>query len=632
MMSLHEWILSMQGAWYEPAAAFLVLLLAGYGIGFPILRKLGGEPERRGIGLLALVVGMDLLAIVFRFGDYAVIHLPGAWLWGIAVCPAAYGGWLLIRQARGFRKIDWILWGGVLLLAAIAAAPAFVPPFSWDEQSYQVALMYRYLRQGSTAVLADNPYSALSSMPHFLMLWGVKLGGLNFPRLLILGTYLIALPWIYLLLERFGKKTAWILTAAFLFSPLTGGMLREVYLESFILLNLLAGAEAIRQFRSRLTSLALLTGFAAGMATAVKITGASASLVVICLFFCVLAFDRIPRRRVAVALGWFALAGAVAAVPFYLRPLLAARNPFYPFGSALLDPTSPAAAVEVYHSLLGTSRFGLSGMGALFSSWVTIAYRMEIYDGYVLGWQFPLMILIGVVGWYLAARRFRAKGKAFIWAGMGVLLFYCFWCFSSQQSRFILPFYFLVLFLAGAGLKFLPTFQRNFALGAIVVATLISFQPEVWKNFYYAWRSLEVGRKAPVEFVQFGSREREYMNTLSFLADSLPQEARVMLIFDRRGLYMPRDYVLGTPFFQEEYFTPVPDSAEEVYEKLRSDKISHLVILIGGESKRNPDPISDFDAENEQLTLRLLDLLKQGKIEFVPVPESGRYRLLKVVH
>ena len=98
MMSLHEWILSMQGAWYEPAAAFLVLLLAGYGIGFPILRKLGGEPERRGIGLLALVVGMDLLAIVFRFGDYAVIHLPGAWLWGIAVCPAAYGGWLLIRQ------------------------------------------------------------------------------------------------------------------------------------------------------------------------------------------------------------------------------------------------------------------------------------------------------------------------------------------------------------------------------------------------------------------------------------------------------------------------------------------------------------------------------------------------------
>ena len=70
----------------------------------------------------------------------------------------------------------------------------------------------------------------------------------------------------------------------------------------------------------------------------------------------------------------------------------------------------------------------------------------------------------------------------------------------------------------------------------------------------------------------------------------------------------------------------------EVYEKLRSDKISHLVILIGGESKRNPDPISDFDVQNAQLTDRLLDLMKQGRLEFVPVPESGRYLLLKVVY
>lgn len=137
----------------------------------------------------------------------------------------------------------------MLILAGITAAPAFVPPFSWDEQSYQVALMYRYLEQGSTAVVADNPYSALSSMPHFLMLWGVRLGGVNFPRLLVLGCCLIAVPWIYLLLLRFGRKTALVLTAAFLLSPLTGGMWREVYLEPFILLNLLAGAAAIRVFR-----------------------------------------------------------------------------------------------------------------------------------------------------------------------------------------------------------------------------------------------------------------------------------------------------------------------------------------------------------------------------------------------
>ena len=138
-------------------------------------------------------------------------------------------------------------------------------------------------------------------------------------------------------------------------------------------------------FRGRLLPLALLTGFFAGMAAAVKLTGGAASLALLCLFFCVLAFDRVPRRRAGFAFAWFAAAGLAAAVPFYLRPLLATGNPFYPFGAAYIDPAAPAAAVEVYHSLLGTSRFGLAGIGSFFSSWIIVAYRREIYDGYVLG-------------------------------------------------------------------------------------------------------------------------------------------------------------------------------------------------------------------------------------------------------
>lgn len=631
-MTLNELIAAMQGAWYEPAAAFLILLLAAYGIGCLLLEKLGCRKDAHpGSGLLALVAGLDLLAVVFRLGDYAVIHLPAGVLYGAAAVPAVYGTCRLARRAAGFGRDEWVLWGGVLILAGITAAPAFVPPFSWDEQSYQVALMYRYLEQGSTAVVADNPYSALSSMPHFLMLWGVRLGGVNFPRLLVLGCCLIAVPWIYLLLLRFGRKTALVLTAAFLLSPLTGGMWREVYLEPFILLNLLAGAQAVRVFRGRLLPLALLTGFFAGMAAAVKLTGGAASLALLCLFFCVLAFDRVPRRRAGFAFAWFAAAGLAAAVPFYLRPLLATGNPFYPFGAAYIDPAAPAAAVEVYHSLLGTSRFGLAGIGSFFSSWILVAYRREIYDGYVLGWQFPVMLAIGAFAWYWAARRFRRKGLAFLWAAAGGVLFYLYWCVSSQQARFILPLFFPVLFLAASGLAWLPVRWRNAALAVIAAATLLSFQPEVWKNFYYAWRSMPVARQAPADFLRFADREKEYANLLDYIGRTLPEEAKVMLVFDRRGLYMPRRCVLGTPFFQEAFFTPVPGSPEEAYGELVRGRVNYIVILVGGESPRNPDPISDFDRENEQLTLHFLELLKREKLLFVPVPGSGRYRLLKVV-
>lgn len=104
-----------------------------------------------------------------------------------------------------------------------------------------------------------------------------------------------------------------------------------------------------------------------------------------------------------------------------------------------------------------------------------------------------------------------------------------------------------------------------------------------------------------------------------------------MLLFDRRGLYVPRDYVLGTPFFQEAYFTPVPENPGDVSATLTRGGISHIVILTGGESRRNPDPVPDFDEQNEQLTLLLHELLKKGELENIPVPGSGRYLLLKVV-
>ena len=68
---------------------FLSRELAAYGIGCLLLEKLGCRKDAHpGSGLLALVAGLDLLAVVFRLGDYAVIHLPAGVLYGAAAVPA----------------------------------------------------------------------------------------------------------------------------------------------------------------------------------------------------------------------------------------------------------------------------------------------------------------------------------------------------------------------------------------------------------------------------------------------------------------------------------------------------------------------------------------------------------------
>ncbi len=625
-MTLNDLMIQLQGAWHEPVLALLLLLLAAYALGSGVLRLFHAESH-----LLALMTGVNVLALLFRVGDSAILRLPSGWLWAGVVPFALYGGWLLLKTFRQRWRDDWALWLAMLILCGITAGSAFVPPYTWDEQSYQVALPLRYLAAGSTAVLLDNPYSALSSMPHFLMLWGTKLGGLNFSRLLIVSCYLIALPWFYWLLRRFGRATALVLTGAFLFAPVTAGMWSHVYLEPFILLNLLAGAAAIRLFRRRLFAAALFAGFAAGMAVAVKLTGGAAALAIVGMFACVLASDHVSRRETGKLLLLFGAAALFAATPFYLRPLLATGNPFYPFGAALLDANAPAAAVDVYHSLLGTSRFGVTGVKSFFAGWFLVAYQMEIYDGYLAGWQFPLLLVLGAGAWYSVLRqRMCRRFRPFLWVVTGGVLFYLFWCLSSQQTRFLLPFFFLAAFFAGSGIARLSKKWKVIALVLIAGATLISFQTSAWMNFYYTWRSMELARKAPLEFVRFADRDREYMALLDFVAQSTPSEARVMLIFDRRTLYMPRHCELGTPYFQELYFTPMPQTALAVYEELQAAKIDYIAILLGGESKRNPDPISEFDAENEWLTLHFLELVKQEKLVFVSVPESGRYRLLKV--
>ena len=65
-----------------------------------------------------------------------------------------------------------------------------------------------------------------------------------------------------------------------------------------------------------------------------------------------------------------------------------------------------------------------------------------------------------------------------------------------------------------------------------------------------------------------------------------PKDAKVLLVFDNRSLYIPRATELGTPFFQSKHFTPLPESPEDLAGHCRENGISHI---LAGYSSRNPD-------------------------------------------
>ena len=76
------------------------------------------------------------------------------------------------------------------------------------------------------------------------------------------------------------------------------------------------------------------------------------------------------------------------------------------------------------------------------------------------------------------------------------------------------------------------------------------------KHFYVSWREQRYLPGRSLEFLQAASRDPAYFEAMKALAAKTPADSKVMLIYERRGLYCPRRFVIGTPYFQPEYNTP----------------------------------------------------------------------------
>ena len=106
------------------------------------------------------------------------------------------------------------------------------------------------------------------------------------------------------------------------------------------------------------------------------------------------------------------------------------------------------------------------------------------------------------------------------------------------------------------------------------------------------------------------------------LAALTPENSKVLLLLERRGLYCPRSYRLAVPRF-EPTLTPPPENAEKLFEKLRA--FDYIMV---GSTTQDVDLQSANAEECKQLLLQLEELLNRGQLQFLPSPG---YRILKVI-
>ena len=493
-------------------------------------------------------------------------------------------------------------------------------PYSWDECVYQTALLKHYIEAGNHAALPDNPFSFFPSLPHSLMRLGMEItgGGIRLPRMFSGAVMVIVLAGIIQNARRCGGKNSLLFIAAAILSPVTLVLARANYAEQFILFFAAAGILSLEENRKNPIKCAMMTALFAAAAFSVKLTGAGIAAVLGMLYLTMYKKNRFIYGCIAGTAVFI-----IFSLPFFLRAFLAKGNPFFPFCDWLFSDELARITVSHHHHLLGSYRYGTGIVSGILYGWLFTAADPNIYDGISTGWQFPVMAALNVI---LAVHLFkcgsiRRKTAALLLACVWGL--YIFWAITSQQSRFMLP----ILMLNAVLCAFMSKGTSKkcaFFLGiAVLLAAWFTNPANHLKHFVIAWKTAPKISADPERFLAAATRDPGYFEAVNFLKTT-PAESRVLLLLnERRTLYMPRKAVIGEPFFQE-LNTPLPPDAQTLWQNIR--KYDYILV-----SSANKNPDAQESTANELIKAAgMVSLLRdEGKIHLVFSDKSGEYFIFR---
>lgn len=617
---------------YMILPAVILFFIAAYSTGWLVSDKILKIRWRHQIPafLVNLVLGMDFLALLaLAGGTMKILSPPVIWtLLAILSVPAIIRAKSLIGYIAAYINRNRFFTVIMCLTGIYTAGSALGFPYCWDELTYHVSLPLRWIQTGGVPVFMDNPYSAFPSLPHLLFRLTIEIGGIKTPRVLCLTGYMIFFFSVYWIVRNYGSRFKVIFCfTVFILSPIFVTMMREAYVEPFMLINLAAavlvlrGTDVIRLERN--ANVFLLCGILAAGAAAVKLTGLGVAAVVFILVMTYPVTDL--KKRLLYVLVPCAAGAAIFVFPFYLRPFCYTGNPFYPFLSGVFTSDPGVLAVSKFHYAMGYSHFGVMDVGGFFISPALLCWFGKLFDGIIMGWQF--LAFCALSGWFMLKtwkddRTLRNCGLV-----MAILLFYLFWFFTSQQSRFILPLYFLVM-LAGTR-EFCRLVHKWSLVSCVLLLVFCASVNLDWNDFrhyYISWRWVFGDPRGTEKYLEIGTRDKGFVRAMAAIAEKTPQQSKIMLIFERRGLYMARQYVIATPYYQERYFTPLPKSGDEVMDVLKKDKIDYILV---GASGVNPDHLEEYNDIYMQFGALLARLKATNKLEDVWFDDC--YGLYKVI-
>lgn len=542
------------------------------------------------IGLGVLGTLLFLLGIaggLYRWSVLGLLLACHAWGWTSWRSAAR---WLrgIPRPALSWRRSALIALAvlAVVIVAAPLALLALYPPTQFDATLYHLPTARAFAMGHRVTALPTVRFVVFPQLNEMLFTAALLISDDLTAQLLELAFFALVALTILAWARRFWLDAPGAGVAALLLwlgspilSPLATAAYVEVTLAAFAAVSVHAVACWLD---TRERGWLLVAGLAAGFAAATKYHGlyfAAAILAVVLLVN--------PRRsgwRPALLVG--AAAGA-AALPWYARNLLAARNPVWPFLGGIFGYTfwterDVASVTWTLHR---------SGLPRTVRSFLALPWTLGHPPGAadVMG----ILFLLLPVTLFVSLRRERTR-----WLAAVTLGYLPFWFLSSPQPRFLVPILpALALLTAGAAdelLARLPASGRPLFRTAWVCALLILCIPALAKPYALAMRQGAVPRTEAARDAYLAARFRSYPFYAELNA-RLGDRYTVYALHDESTNYFARGTHLGDWFGRGRYGDIALDSGRALADSL--ERLGADYLLVNEEGWPTPMPRdADFDA------------------------------------
>ena len=272
--------------------AVILFFIAAYSAGWLVSDKILKIQWRHQVPafLVNLVLGMNFLALLVLAGGTMNVLSPAV-IWTLLVIlsvPGIIRSKLIIGYITAYINRNRLFTVIMCLMGIYATGSALCFPYCWDELTYHVSLPLRWIQAGGVPVFMDNPYSAFPSLPHLLFRLTIEIGGIKTPRVLCLAAYMIFFFSVYWIIRSYGSRYKVMLCfVVFVLSPIFVTMMREAYVEPFMLMNLTAAVLVLKGTSviqiEKTANVFLLCGILAAGAAAVKLTGLGIAAVIFIL-------------------------------------------------------------------------------------------------------------------------------------------------------------------------------------------------------------------------------------------------------------------------------------------------------------------------------------------------------------